>query len=225
MATDRELKRLLVTSPSPQEGKTTVAANLAIVMAQSGSRVLLVDTDMRRPRVHKAFGIPRPRLGLSTMVLGESDAESTIQRTVVPNLDVLVCGPTPPNPSELIHTEAFQRVIEDVSARYDRVIFDSPPIGVVTDAAILSKLVDGTVLILKSLHTTREAAKHAVSVLRDIDAVVLGAVLNDLDLFNKKYGKHYYYYYYKKYGYYYGDGEGKDRPSTNDGADDRPAAV
>jgi len=225
MATDRELKRLLVTSPSPQEGKTTVAANLAIVMAQSGSRVLLVDTDMRRPRVHKAFGIERPRTGLSTMVLGESDAAATIRQTVVPNLDVLVCGPTPPNPSELIHTEAFQRVIDDVSARYDRVIFDSPPIGVVTDAAILSKLVDGTVLICKSLHTTRDAAKHAVGVLRDIDAVILGAVLNDLDLLNKKYGKHYYYYYYKKYGYYYGDGEGKDHPSTAGGTGDRPAAV
>jgi succinoglycan biosynthesis transport protein ExoP len=226
MATDRELKRLLVTSPSPQEGKTTVAANLAIVMAQSGSRVLLVDTDMRRPRVHKAFGIERPRTGLSTMVLGESDAATTIRRTKVPNLDVLVCGPTPPNPSELIHTEAFQRVIDDVSSRYDRVIFDSPPLGVVTDAAILSKLVDGTVLIVKSLHTTRDAAKHAVGVLRDIDSPILGAVLNDLDLFNKKYGKHYYYYYYKKYGYYYGDGETKGPPSTTEGADGgRPAAV
>lgn len=214
MSTDRNLKRLLVTSPSPQEGKTTVAANLAIVMAQSGSRVLLVDTDMRRPRVHKAFGIERPRTGLSTMVLGESDAASTIRQTGVPNLDVLVCGPTPPNPSELIHTDAFQRVVDEVAALYDRVIFDSPPIGVVTDAAILSKLVDGTVLIIKSMRTTRDAAKHAVSVLRDIDSPILGVVLNDLNLADKKYGQHYYYY-YKKYGYYYGDG--KDRPSTEDG--------
>jgi len=149
-----------------------------------------------------------------------------VRSTTVPNLDVLVCGPTPPNPSELIHTEAFQRVIDDVSERYDRVIFDSPPLGVVTDAAILSKLVDGTVLILKSLHTTRDAAKHAIGVLRDIDSPILGIVLNDLDLTDKKYGKHYYYYYYKKYGYYYGDGEGKDRPSPADGAEgDRPAAV
>ena len=216
MATDREVRRLLVTSPSPQEGKTTVAANLAIVMAQSGTRVLLVDTDMRRPRVHKAFGIERPRVGLSTMVLGESDADSSIIHTAVPNLDVLVCGPTPPNPSELIHTEAFLRVVEEISARYDRVIFDSPPIGVVTDAAILSKLVDGTVLILKSMRTTRDAAKHAVSVLRDIDSEILGAVLNDLDLLNRKYGQHYYYY-YKKYGYYYG-GEDKREAEKPDQA-------
>jgi polysaccharide biosynthesis transport protein len=206
MATDRAMKRILVTSPSPQEGKTTVAANLAVVMAQSGTRVLLVDTDMRRPRLHGAFGVERPRVGLSTMVLGESDADGSIRRTAIPNLDVLPCGPTPPNPSELIHTEAFSRVVGEISARYDRVIFDSPPIGVVTDAAILSKLVDGTVLIFKSLLTTRDAARHAVGVLRDIDAPILGAVLNDLDLANKKYGRHYYHY-YQKYGYYEEGGE------------------
>lgn len=206
MATDRTVTRILVTSPSPQEGKTTVAANLAVVMAQSGSRVLLVDTDMRRPRLHGAFGIGRPRAGLSTMVLGESEADGSILRTAIPNLDVLPCGPTPPNPSELIHTEAFSRVVGEISARYDRVIFDSPPIGVVTDAAILSKLVDGTVLIFKSLLTTRDAARHAVGILRDIDAPILGAVLNDLDLANRKYGRHYYHY-YKKHGYYEEGGE------------------
>ena len=207
MSADRQLKTLLVTSPSPQEGKTTVAANLAIVMAQSGSKVLLADTDMRRPRVHKAFGIKRPRKGLSTMILGESNAEESIVSTVVPNLDVLVCGPTPPNPSELIHTDTFKRVLNEVAEKYDRVIFDSPPVGVVTDAAILSKMVDGTVLIVKSLQTTRDAVKHALDILQDIDAEILGAVLNDLDLSNKKYGQHYYHYYYKKYGYYYGSGD------------------
>ena len=205
MSTDRDVRRLLVTSPSPQEGKTTVAANLAIVMAQSGTRVLLVDTDMRRPRIHKAFGIVRPRRGLSTMILGESTAQEAIVKTEIPNLDVLVCGPTPPNPSELIHTESFTKVVETISEMYDRVIFDSPPVGVVTDAAILSKMVDGTILIVKSLKTTRDAAKHAVSVLVDIDSEILGAVLNDLDLNNRKYGQHYYYY-YKKYGYYYDEG-------------------
>ena len=207
MSADSHAKTLLVTSPSPQEGKTTVAANLAIVMAQSGSRVLLADTDMRRPRVHKAFGIKRPKKGLSTMILGESSAEESIVSTVVPNLDVLVCGPTPPNPSELIHTDKFKKVLNEVTEMYDRVIFDSPPVGVVTDAAILSKMVDGTVLIVKSLQTTRDAAKHALDILQDIDSEILGAVLNHLDLTNKKYGQHYYHYYYKKYGYYYGSSD------------------
>ncbi|MFO8073395.1 MAG: polysaccharide biosynthesis tyrosine autokinase [Polyangia bacterium] len=203
MTADRPVRRILITSPSPQEGKTTVAANLAIVMAQSGSRVLLVDTDMRRPRIHKAFGVRRNNRGISTMILKESTAEDSIVESGVPDLDLLMCGPTPPNPAELLHTDAFHRVVDDLSARYDRVIFDSPPVGVVTDAAILSKSVDGTVLILKSLSTTRDSVKHAAGVLRDIDSEILGAVLNDLDLQNRRYGRHYYYY-YKKYGEYYG---------------------
>ncbi len=207
MSADRPVGRILITSPSPQEGKTTVAANLAIVMAQSGSRVLLVDTDMRRPRMHTAFGIERPARGVSTMILGESSAEDSIVESGIGNLDLLPCGPVPPNPAELLHTEAFQRVVTDLGARYDRVIFDSPPVGVVTDAAILSRIVDGTLIIIKSLHTTKDAARHATGVLRDIDAPVLGAVLNALDLRNRRYGRTYYHY-YRKYGYYYGESDG-----------------
>ncbi len=150
------------------------------------------------------------------MILGESTAAESITSTIIPNLDVLVCGPTPPNPSELIHTDTFKRVMNEITEMYDRVIFDSPPVGVVTDAAILSKMVDGTILIVKSLKTTRDAAKHALNVLSDIDSVVLGAVLNDLDLSNKKYGQHYYHYYYKKHGYYYGSGDDqKDKPQAS----------
>jgi capsular exopolysaccharide synthesis family protein len=212
MTADKGVRRLLVTSPSPQEGKTTVAANLAIVMAQSGLKVLIVDTDMRRPRVHKAFQINRPVKGISTMILGETELHDSVVHTVIPNLDILPCGPTPPNPSELLHTAAFASIMREISNNYDRVIFDSPPIGVVTDAAIISKMVDGTVLIVKSLKTTKDSASHAISVLKDIDSEILGAVLNGLDLNNRKYGR-YYYYYYNKYGYYYGedtkDGSGK----------------
>ncbi len=205
MSAGRQVRRILVTSPSPQEGKTTFACNLAIAMAQSGSRVLLVDTDLRRPRIHRAFDIPRPVRGMSTMVLRESGPEDSIVPSPIPNLDILPCGPTPPNPSELMHTDAFADVVNRISASYDRVIFDSPPIGVVTDAAILSKMVDGTLLILKSLKTTRDTARHAISTLRDINAPVLGAVLNGLDLMNRRYGR-YYYHYYSQYGAYYAEG-------------------
>ncbi len=224
MSADKPAKRILVTSPSPQEGKTTVAVNLAITMARSGAKVLLIDTDMRRPRVHKAFGL-RPSKGMSTMVLGESTAEESIIKTEVTNLDVLMCGPTPPNPAELMHTESFIKVIDSLSEQYDHLIFDSPPVAVVTDAAILSKLVDGTIIILKSLNTTRDSARHAVGVLKDIESTILGAVLNDLDLSNRKYGQHYYYYYYKKYGYYYGsdDEEGDTLPPPED--EEQPTAV
>ncbi|MDD5306522.1 MAG: polysaccharide biosynthesis tyrosine autokinase [Deltaproteobacteria bacterium] len=218
MSPDKPARRILVTSPSPQEGKTTVAINVAIAIAQSGARTLLVDTDMRRPRIHRAFGL-KPKVGISTMVLGESTFEESVVTTQVPNLHLLPCGPTPPNPAELMHTEAFERVIADLSARFDKLVFDSPPVAVVTDAAILSKLVDGTMLILKSLKTSRDMARHATNVLRDIGANILGGVLNDLDLENRKYG--YYYYYRQKYGYY--ESEDKARDSANE-AEQRPAA-
>lgn len=215
MTTDQPARHILVTSPSPQEGKTTVAINLAIVMAQSGSRVLLVDTDMRRPRVHRAFGF-KSRKGISTMVLGESTMADSIQATPIPGLDVLPCGTTPPNPAELIHTESFQKVLAELSRHYDRLVFDSPPVGVVTDAAVLSKFVDGTVLIVKSQQTTRDAAAYAAGTLQDIGANILGAVLNDLDLQDRKYGRHYYQYYYRKYGGYY-EADTKD-PEENHAA-------
>lgn len=222
MSADKPVKRILVTSPSPQEGKTTVAVNLATVMAQAGARMLLVDTDMRRPRVHTVFG-QRPRAGLSTVVLGESSLDDTIFKTHVENLDVLMCGPTPPNPAEVIMTDRFRTVIEQLSERYDQIIFDSPPVGAVTDAAILSKLVDGTLLVLKSLSTTRDAARHAASVLEDIDANILGGVLNNLDLSKRKYGQYYHQYYYNKYGYYQ-QSESEDS-SASDDSDAAPADV
>ena len=140
---------------------------------------------------------------MSTMILGESTAAEAISHTEVPNLDILTCGPAPPNPAELLLTERFPEIIDELAQMYDRVIFDSPPIAVVTDAAVLSKLVDGTVVVIKSLQTTRDSAKHAVGVLRDIGAQILGVVFNDLDLTNRKYGMQYYHYYYTKYGDYY----------------------
>ena len=140
------------------------------------------------------------------MILGEHTAQESIRNTEIPNLDVLVCGPTPPNPFELLHTEAFQRVFNEVCSLYDHVIIDSPPVGMVTDAAILSKMVDGTLMVVKSQKTTRDAVHHSLNVLHDIEAHVLGAVLNNLDLTNRKYGAHFYHY-YSKYGYYYDSNE------------------
>lgn len=205
MSPDRPPRKLLVTSASPREGKTTVAASLAITMAQSGSRVLLVDTDMRKPRVHRAFGIDSDE-GLSTAVLGTRKVEELIRPSQVPGLDVLPCGPIPPNPAELIHTERFREVVAQLDRLYDRVVFDSPPVMAVTDPVVLSRLTDGVVLVVKSLVTNRRAARHAVKQLRDVGANMLGAVLNDLDLENREYG-YYHYYYYRKYGTYYGEKE------------------
>lgn len=199
MSPDRPLKTILVTSSGPQEGKTTTATSLAITMAGSGNRVLLVDADMRRPRVHKVFGIPNGN-GLSSLVLGEGKLADEIRETEVPGLYALPCGPVPPNPAELLHTVAFCKLLAEMSERFDRVIIDSPPVGVVADAAVMSTHVAGTIVVVKAGQTSREVARKAVRQLRDVNANILGAVLNDLDL--QKYGQYAYYY---QYGYYYGE--------------------
>ena len=210
MSPEKPLKTIMVTSPGPQEGKTTTAISLAITMAASGNRVLLVDADMRRPRVHRAFGIPNGA-GLTSLILGEGALSALCQPTAVEHLFVLPCGPVPPNPAELLHTAAFQRLLKEMSASYDRVIIDSPPIGVVADAVVMGTHVDGTLIVLKAGQTSRDVARQAVRQLSDVKAPLFGAVLNDLDLTDQKYGQYAYYY---RYGYYYGDGVAKKASET-----------
>ncbi len=205
MSPDQPLRRLLVTSSGPQEGKTTTAISLAIAMAQSGSRVLIVDTDMRRPRLHRAFGTSN-EVGLSSAVVGEAPIDTCIKSTEIPNLWVLPCGPIPPNPAELLHATRFQEIRTALAERFDRVIYDSPPIAAVSDAAVLSTQVDGTLLVLKAGRTTRELAHRGVAALQSVNARITGAVLNDLDLDSREYG--YYSYYYYRRGYY-----GEEKPS------------
>jgi len=204
MSPDKPARTLLVTSPGPQEGKTTSAVNLAITLAQSGQRVLLVDTDMRRPRLHKAFGIPGNTDGLSRAVVGEVDPFDTIRETGVPNLWLLPCGAMPPNPAELLHADRFKRIVEELAERYDRVIFDSPPVGAVTDAAILARLTSGTLIVVKGGVTSRDALSKVRDILSGEGVNILGCVLNNLDL-SKRNG--YGYHYYSKYGYYSRDDE------------------
>ena len=201
MSPDKPLRTILVTSSSPQEGKTTTAAALAEVMADSGNRVLLVDSDMRRPRLHRIFNVPNGA-GLSSLILGHGTLDEALKSTIVPNLFVLPCGPVPPNPAELLHTEAFAGLLRQFEKRFDRIIIDSPPVAVVADAVVISTRVAGTLMVLKAGVTSRDVAKRAVRALADVNARVFGAVLNDLDLEDQKYGQYYYYY---RYGYYYGD--------------------
>ncbi len=192
-----------MTSASPQEGKTTTAVNMAITMAQSGSKVILIDTDMRRPRIHKAFSMSN-EFGITSLMLDEVGMDVAIKSTDVPNLSVLPCGPIPPNPAELIHSQKFKEVIDKISQHYDRIVFDSPPVIAVTDSLILGNLVDGVVMVIKSAQTTREVVLRAKNQLTGVNVNIFGAILNDLDLGSKKYG-YYYYYYYRRYGYYYGE--------------------
>lgn len=200
MSPDKPFKRTLVTSSGPQEGKSTTVVNLGIAMAQSGSKVLIVDTDMRRPRLHKAFGVPN-ELGVSSLVVGEGRIEDAVKSTEVAGLYVLPCGPVPPNPAELLHTKAFGDLLNVLGERYDRIILDSPPVGAVADAVVLATQVDGVVMVLKAGRTNREQAARTVRALRDVKAKLFGAVLNDVDLEKSKYGDYYYGYTYRYYGY------------------------
>ncbi len=194
-------KVFAVTSSHPQEGKTMVACNLAASMAQSGKRVLLVDTDLRRARIHGSFGLTRD-VGVTTFVAGDAPFEALPQQTHVTGLEVITAGPLPPNPAELLHSPRFSQLIESARKKYDVVIFDSPPLGAVTDAAILGPQVDGVLLVVRSMVTTRDALLSSLRQLRDVGARILGAVLNGFDFEAEGYyGKG---YYYRGYGEYYG---------------------
>jgi len=208
MSPDRPLHKLLITSSGPQEGKTTTAVSLGIAMAQSGNRVLVVDTDMRRPRLHRAFGVSN-EVGLSTAVVGETRIESCVKSTEVPNLWVLPCGPVPPNPAEMLHASRFKEIVGALADKYDRILFDSPPLAAVADAAVLSTLVDGALLVLKAGKTSHEVAKRAVASLQAVNAPIAGVILNDLDLESREYS--YYYYYYRRG--YYGEEQGSKATS------------
>jgi capsular exopolysaccharide synthesis family protein len=202
MSPEKPLKTIVVTSASPSEGKTTTATALAEVMADGGNRVLLVDADMRRPQLHKVFEMSN-EAGLSSLILGDGQLEDLIRPSQIPNLSVLTCGPIPPNPAELLHTDGFRRLLQAMAQRYDRVIIDSPPAGVVADAVVISTQVDGTLMVLKAGHTSRDQAVRAVRSILDVKGRIFGAVLNDLDLTDQRYGQYYQYY---RYGYYGGDG-------------------
>jgi capsular exopolysaccharide synthesis family protein len=205
MSPDRPIRTMVVTSPSPQEGKTTTAINLGVTMAEAGGRVLLIDTDMRRPRLHRSFGVGN-QTGISTVIVGKATLEEAIKHTDVPNLDVLPCGPVPPNPSELLHTDRFAVVLADCAKLYDRVILDSPPTSAVTDPAVLGNLADGVVMIIKAGETTRDSAIHARRQLMSAKARLVGVVVNAIDFSNPAYGYEYYYRNYYRYGYTYGGG-------------------
>src|SRR6266852_34223 len=199
MSPDKHLQSILVTSSAPQEGKTTIAANIAVAMADSGGRVLLLDADMRRPRTQRIFKIGN-EIGLSSVIVGSAKLADAIKTTQVPGLSVLVSGPIPPNPAELLHADAFGSLLRQLETRYDQIIIDSPPEGVVADAAILGAQVDGTIVVMRAGKTTRDHALRTLRSLRNVNARIFGAVLNDLDLDSRTDG---YYYDYGRYGSYY----------------------
>ena len=188
-------RRLLITSAGPREGKTTSSINLGITFASTGRRVCLVDADLRRPSLHHAFGLPN-ETGFSSLVLGGLDPREVAQPTPQEGLYILPSGPRPPNPAELLGSPACKAALDRLNEAFDLVIIDSPPVVAVTDAVVLSTEVDGVILVVKSFKVARDLVMQAKRQLVDVEARLIGVVLNDFDIQRKSYGYYYYYTYY-----------------------------
>ncbi len=179
---DRPIKTMVVTSPGPEEGKSTTLANLAVTLAQAEKKVVLVDCDLRRPSQHQIFGL-KNGAGLTTMVVDdEAMTNPPLQETEVPGLWLLASGPIPPNPSELLGSRRMKEIIDILSQRADIVLFDAPPIIAVTDAAVLSSKVDGVLLVINAGGTKRDHAERAKALLEKVNAHLVGAVLNNVKI-------------------------------------------
>ena len=196
---------IMVTSAGPQEGKTVSSANLSVTMANAESRTLLVDGDMRRPRVHKVFEMDR-KIGLSSILVGTESPEDAIVASSIQGLDILPVGPIPPNPSEIIGSKKMEQFLNDLRKKYARIIIDSPPISAVTDAVALAQMVDTTLLVIRAGETPRQVIQNSLEQLYSVNANILGAILNAVSVGRDSY------YYYQYYYYYYGeDGDRRKR--------------
>jgi capsular exopolysaccharide synthesis family protein len=192
-----QLRTMLITSSTPEEGKSTTTSNLAITMAESGNRVLLIDADLRKSVIHKMFELPNLK-GLTNVLAEDLDYREILRSTKVKGLDILTGGPKPPNPSELLGSEKMRTFLESLKKDYDIIILDTPPVLPVTDAAILASLVDGVVLVSSYGQTTFEGLARAKVQLENVDAKILGVILNKVPT-SKRSGHYYYYYYYDGY--------------------------
>lgn len=187
---NRKMQTIVVTSAGAGEGKSITTANLAIVLADAGQRVLLVDADMRRASVHKTFGLSN-EAGLSLYLSSNQQIEGLAQHTSVANLSVLTAGPNPPNPSELLGSKRMDQFIEEACRLYDVILFDMPPIVVVTDAQIMASKVDGTLMVVREEVTRKDALMNAKKLLDMVHAHILGVVYNGVE---KGHAQDYYYY-------------------------------
>ncbi len=199
---DKPARTLVISSSATKEGKSTTVANLAITMAQMGSRVLIVDADLRRPTMHSLFKIER-QIGLSNALLGNYTLDEVIKPTGIKNLDIITAGDIPPNPSELLSSNAMRKALTLLQQRYDLILLDSPPVIAVTDAAVLATRTDAMLLVVSSGYVSRKEVDRAIQLLGNVRANLIGVLLNGLDI-KRIYGSYYYYYHYYQYYYYYG---------------------
>lgn len=187
---DSELKTMSVTSSGPKSGKSVLSANLAATFAQEDQRVLIVDTDLRKPTLHKIFNVKNFR-GLSTLITDNIPLQDIIQPTEVDNLYIITSGPVPPNPSELLRSKRMNQIINAVKESFDLVIFDTPPVLAVTDAQIITTKTDGALFVVPKGEVKKEQVRKSAELLDNVRANVLGFVINKVE----KNGDDYYYYY------------------------------
>ena len=213
---DSRLKVMLVTSSVPHEGKTIVSSNLAASYSVAGKKVLLIDADMRKPRVHKLFGLNNEK-GLSTLIVGEHSMEEVVNKNVYEGLDVVTAGIIPPNPAELLESARFADILKDFSEIYDVVIIDTPPLSPVSDAATIAPLTDGLILAVNISETPRDVFKSVIANISKPGITRLGVVVNNIDFKQEKKFKSYYGYsyyhssYYKSNYYYYTSEDGQTK--------------
>jgi len=200
----RPPRRIAITSPNPSEGKTTTVINTAIALSQTGASVIIVDADLRKPRIHKIFS-EENGVGLSNFLSGNVDLEAIVKKAEIPNLFYIPSGPIPPNPSELINSNLFKSLLESLEGRFDHIVCDSPPVLGFADSIILSTIVDGMIFVTVGGKTPRETLQRAKGLLLQANAKILGVIINRVNIERSEYG-----YYYYRYHYYYGK-EGKKK--------------
>ncbi|MCX7842980.1 MAG: CpsD/CapB family tyrosine-protein kinase [Clostridia bacterium] len=194
---DRKIKTLTITSCTPGEGKTTTSINLAISMAKSGVKVVLVDADLRKPMLLKNLRSSNTK-GLTSYISGNAELDDIINNSSIENFYFITCGPKPPNPAELLSAKRFSQLIDELETRFDFVIFDTPPLGSVIDCAIIASQTDGTIIVIKSKSVSRNNVQRVKEQLEKVNAKILGVVLNKISRGDYKNHLGYYNYYSEK---------------------------
>lgn len=189
---DKEYKVIMVTSSEPGEGKSTTAGNLALCLAQGDKKVILVDCDLRKPSLHKKFKVSNI-IGLSDVIIGKEELVTAFHR-YNKNLVILTSGKIPPNPSEMLSSKTMTVLLEELKNNFDYIILDTPPVQAVTDSQILSTKADGTIIVVKAERTKKDSVENAINLLKNVNANIIGTVLNGVDNSRNKY----YYYYGEK---------------------------
>lgn len=225
---DKEIKTIVITSSQPDEGKTTIIANYGVALAENNKKVLIIDGDLRKPTLHKLFklsnsygltniltsrnsrtnttqdSISQLKVKINEKTINNSDNKvnpimKAIQATLMKKLFILASGPIPPNPSEILGSKKMEEFLKQVKDQFDIILIDTPPVGVVTDAALLSTIVDGTILVCASGESIKERVKSSKDLLKRVNANILGVVLNKIPVNGNAYYKYHYYQYYDSY--------------------------